>query len=121
MKNLPILFLVVSVLAIAACSSVPGVGISGNATGNTVIDGIEVWRPGPPPRPYRVIALTGREGPDNSVSYYDEEVSIAREARQRGADAVIIVNAVMAVSRMDMVGGHPILAPKVSAELIKYE
>jgi hypothetical protein len=108
-------------LALAACASAPDGGHSGKSGTSSSINGVEVWKDGPPSRPYRVIANTGREAADNSSSYADEERSIAQEARQRGADAVIILNAVMVVSRIDETGGRPIFAPKVAAELIKYE
>lgn len=86
-----------------------------------MINGVEVWRGGAPSRPYRVIATVQRVGADNSATYRDEENLIAGDARQRGADAVILLDAVMVVSRMNLVNGRPILAPKVDAQLIKYD
>ena len=86
-----------------------------------MVNGIEVWEAGPPPRPYRVIGASERQGADPSASYRQEEEDIAGEARQRGADAVILQRPVMVVIRMDLADGRPILAPKVEAELIKYQ
>jgi len=34
---------------------------------------------------------------------------------------VIVVDAVMAVSRIDLASGRPVMAPKVAAELIRYQ
>ncbi len=62
-----------------------------------------------------------REAADDSTNYRDEEVSIADEARRRGADAVIVVYEVMAVSHISVVDGRAVLAPKVAAQLIKYQ
>jgi hypothetical protein len=62
-----------------------------------------------------------REAADGSTTYGEQEESIATEARQRGADAVIVQDAVMAVSRVDVISGRPIMAPEVAAQLIKYQ
>jgi len=104
-------------LALAGCASAP----SGKVGTSSVINGVEVWTGGPPPRPYRVIMDANRQAADGSTNYRDQEASIASEARQRGADAVIVVNTVMVVSRIDAFGGRPIMAPRVAAQLIKYQ
>ncbi len=82
---------------------------------------MEVWKGGGPGRPYRVIGNVQRQGADQTASLRQEEEAIAAEAAQRGADGVIVLDEVMVVSRMDLADGRPILAPKVDAELIKYE
>jgi hypothetical protein len=107
-------------LALAGCASTPGAH-PGQVGTSSVINGVEVWKGGPPSRPYQVIANVNREAPDSSTTYEQEEDSIASEARERGADAVIVVDTVMAVSRMDPFSDRPIMAPKVAAELIKYQ
>ena len=109
------------VLALAGCASTPDGTPSGQVGTSSVINGIDVWDGGIPSRPYQVIATVYREGSDNSATYRDEEDLIASEARQRGADAVIVLNTVMVVSRVSLADGRPLLAPKVSAELIKYQ
>ena len=111
---------IVVVLALAGCASTPGPQ-PGKVGTSEVIDGIEVWKGGPPSRPYRVIANVNREAADSSTTFGEQEESIASEARQRGADAVIVLNAVMAVGRVDVINGRPIMAPKVAAQLIKYQ
>ena len=114
MRYLP--FLLIS-LAISGCSSTPG-GMR-EAT-SSQIGGVEVWKGGTPPRPYHVIATIHRVGADQSASYAQEEESIAGDATSQGADAVIILDEVMAVSRLSDIDGRPITAPKIDAELIKY-
>lgn len=86
-----------------------------------MIDGIDVWKGGPPARTYRVITNVNRTAADSSTSYQQQVESIAAEARRRGADAVIVLNEVMTVSRMDVLTNHPIMAPKVTAQLIQYQ
>jgi hypothetical protein len=108
-------------LALAGCASTPDGTSSGQAGTSSVINGVEVWEGGAPSRPYRVIATVTREGSDNSATYRDEEDLIASEARQRGADAVIVVDTVMVVSRMNLANGRALMAPKVDAELIQYQ
>jgi len=71
---------------------------------------MEVWKDGAPPRPYRVFAAAQRQGADSSATERQEEELIANDARQRGADAVIVTDAVMVVSRINEVGGRPIMA-----------
>ena len=115
------LSLLLVVLALAGCASTPGGADAGKVGTSSVINGIEVWKDGPPPRPYRVIANANRQGADSSTNYQEQEESIADEARERGADAVIVVSAVMTISRMDTIAGRPIMAPKVAAQLIKYQ
>jgi hypothetical protein len=103
-------------LALAGCAlapSTPGVTSAGNS--------IDIWKNGPPTRPYQVIATVQREGADNSATYAQEESLLAFDAKNRGADAIIILNTVMVPSRMDITDSRPIMAPKVEAELIKYE
>jgi hypothetical protein len=115
--NVHKLLIPLAILALAGCAST---GAHSGAA-STIIDGVEVWTGGPPPRPYHVIATVAREAADSSSDFADLERSIAYEARSRGADAVIVLDTVMVISRMDLVGGRPIMAPKVGAELIKYE
>jgi hypothetical protein len=103
----------ISLLALAGCASGP-------ANSGAAMNGVDVWRNGPPSRPYRVLGNLGREADDTSATYRDEEGSITREAAKRGADAVIILNEVMTVSRIDAFG-RPVMAPKVAAQLIKYQ
>jgi hypothetical protein len=106
-------------LALTGCTSTPGGPQNGTGT-SEVIDGVEMWKGGPPSRPYQVIATLRKQGPDSSSSFADEENAVASEARLRGADGVIVLDAVMVVSRMNPVDGRAVMAPKVDAELIKY-
>jgi hypothetical protein len=115
-KNLWISF----ALALAGCASMPGPHPGGVGTSEEV-NGIEVWKGGPPARPFKVMATVQRQGADQTATFRDEEAAIAADAAQRGADAVIVLNEVMVPSRMNLADSRPILGPKVEAELIKYE
>lgn len=77
------LALLIVVLALAGCASAPGGAHSGQAGTRSVINGVEMWKGGPPPRPYRVIATVERQGADESATYRQEESLIADDARQR--------------------------------------
>jgi hypothetical protein len=111
MKSLPIL----AVLALAGCAT------AGSGPAMSVVDGIDVWKGGTPSRPYTVMDTVQGEGPDNSATYEQEEELIAQEAKERGADGIIVLNTLMVVSRQDVTLGRPIMAPKVEAELIRYQ
>ena len=112
-KNLSLLI----ALALAGCATNPGAHQVGTSS---VINGVEVWTGGPPSRPYQVIATVQRLAADSSTSFLQQEGSIADEAVARGADSVIVLDAVMVVSRMSLVDARPIMAPKVDAQLIKW-
>jgi hypothetical protein len=116
--TIKILFLA-AVLALAGCASYTG-SDQGRVGTREVIDGVDFWKGGPPPRPYQVITNVNWEGADSSTSYRQEEETIAGQARRQGADAVIVVDEVMTASRLDAVGGRPIMAPKVATQLIRY-
>ena len=88
---------------------------------STIINGVEVWTGGGPGRPYRIIATVQKQGADNSSTYLDQEAFIASDAAKRGADAVVVLDSTRVVSRTDVVTGRPIMAPKVEAQLIKYQ
>lgn len=111
MKRLPIL----AVLALAGCAT------ASSGPTKSVVDGIDVWKGGNPSQPYTVMNTVQSVGPDTSATYEQEEQKIAQEAKKRGADGIIVLNRVMVVSRMDVVMGRPVMAPKVQAELIKYQ
>jgi hypothetical protein len=111
MKRLPIL----AAFALAGCAT----GVS--VPTKSVIDGIDVWKGGNPSQPYTVMDTVQSVGPDNSATYAQEEEEIAQQAKKRGADGIIVVNTVMVVSRMDLALDRPLMAPKVQAELIKYQ
>ena len=104
-------------LTLAGCASVP----IGQTGASSTINGVELWKGGPPARPYRVLATISRQGPDTSATYHDEENAVAAAAHEQNADAAIILNEVMTVSRLDITDSRPLLAPKVEAELIRYQ
>ena len=112
-------FLVLGALALAGCAWSPSTGGSGQLS--STIDGIDVWTGGNPSRPYQVMDTVQRVGPDSSATYGQEEELIAADAKERGADGMVVLSTVMVVSRMDMTMDRPVMAPKVQAEVIKYQ
>jgi hypothetical protein len=117
-KIIPILL---TTLAFAGCASAPDDSQSQQAGANSAANGMDIWRNGPPSRPYNVIATVSREGADNSATYADEENFIAAEAAKQNADGIIILDTVMVVSRVNIMDGRAVMAPKVDAQLIKYQ
>ncbi len=113
-RPMKIHLLILATIVLAGCAAPSG------AT-NSTINGIDIWRNGTPSQPYHVIATVQRVAADSSTNYNQQIADIAAEARQRGADGVIVLNTVMVVSRMDLTMGRAIMAPKVTAELIKYD
>jgi hypothetical protein len=112
-KTIPLLL---ASLALVGCASAPP-----PSSTNSSVDGIDIWKNGHPDRPYQVIATVQREGADNSATYNDEENLLAVDARNRGADAVIVLDTVMVATRRDLSDTRFIMSPKVDAQLIKYE
>jgi hypothetical protein len=108
------IFLLVS-LALTACTTVP------QTANSAVMHGVEVWTNGVPSRPYTVIDTISGVGPDQSVTFAQEEALLAQEARKRGADAMIVTTKVQVIIRQDPVLGRPLMAPKVIAEIVKYQ
>lgn len=87
---------------------------------STDIDGVQVWKNGQPSQPFKVIDTVVQQAPDTTQDYASLERSIAQEAKRRGADGVIVVTEVMVVSRMSVFDGRPIMAPKVTAEIVSF-
>jgi hypothetical protein len=111
--------LIVGVFVIAGCASSPTPATL--AEPSAAIDGIDVWAGGTPARPYQVMDTVQKLGPDESATYEQEEELIAEDAKQRGADGIIVLSTVMVPSRQDLFTSRPLLAPKVEAEVIKYQ
>jgi hypothetical protein len=109
-------FLVLGMAALlAACTTVP------KTANSAVMHGVEVWTSGTPSRPYTVIDTISGVGPDQSVTFAQEEALLAQEASKRGADAMIVTTKVQVIIRQDPVLGRPLMAPKVIAEIVKYQ
>jgi hypothetical protein len=108
-------------LLLGACASSTPENMSGAPGERTSMSGVDFWTGGPPDRPYQVISTTSRSGADGSASYEDEKALLAADATEKGADAVIVLDQVMTVARLNQEGGSLIMAPKVDAQLIKYK
>ena len=113
--------LALPLLLLAGCASPSPTTLSGPPGSRSSIDGIDVWKGGPPDRPYHVIATVQRQGADNSATFDTEEKLLAADASDKHADAIIILDTTTVVSRMDVITGHPIDAPKVDAQFIQYQ
>jgi hypothetical protein len=118
MTSIRSVVLLSTILTLAGCAFGPTDAIQDG--GSTSINGIDILSTAPA-RPYQVISVVSHEGPDDSASYTDEETLIAEDAQKAGADAAIILYRVKTVSRTNLANGQPIMAPKVSAQLIKYQ
>ena len=112
--------LLLTLSLLAGCTSTTDETHSVPGTVSTV-SGIDIWKDGAPSRPYLVIDTVEKQAADSSANFAQEEQLLAADAKERGADAMIIVNEVMVPSRMSIVDGRLLLAPKVTAELIKYQ
>ncbi len=115
--NLDKFALLLAALVFAGCASPP----SGGGPTYSVINGVDVWKGGPPPRPYNVVKNVNWQGADGSVNFAQQEQSLASQASDEGADAVVVTSEVMAVGRYNLANGAPIMSPKVAAELVKYQ
>jgi len=56
-----------------------------------VVDGVEMWSYGAPNRPYRVIGVLEDSRPGGIIPMARRDGNIAAEAKERGADGVIII------------------------------
>ncbi len=56
-----------------------------------VKDGIEIWKVGTPPRPYRIIGLIEDDRPGATVPMAMRASQVSAEAKKRGGDGVIMI------------------------------
>ena len=91
----------------------------GNGGTTTEVDGMEVWNEGTPPRPYRILGTMRSEGGRWSDEDFELKL-IAKAARTKGADALILLNSESRMEGINLYSGRFIRMPDVTAVLIKY-
>jgi len=133
------------VLTLAGCSYAPdwseyeGPAVMKGSGGMMhVVAGIEIWNYGTPPRSYRVLGMMHSQGGGHSDIDFETE-QIAKAARAKGADAIIIESAESeptgmvgsengrsytgpfgATNYSGVYSGHLVRSPSVDAIVIKY-
>lgn len=90
-------------------------------TGGTVtqVRGLDVWDSGTPPRRYRILGMMCSEGGRHSDIAFEVE-QIAKAARAKRADAIVLMSAQTRVEGVNLYSGRFEQAPTVKALLIQY-
>jgi hypothetical protein len=108
MKTLFTLF--VTAVLLCGCSSTKFTEFRGGAVvegkGGTVrnVDGIDFWENGEPNHKYRAIGVIDDSRGDGLVSRLGKDSAIAKAARERGGDAVILVRKDREISGVNQYG-----------------
>ena len=99
MKNLAILNLILGGLLLAACGTTEYKTFEGRnnifeGQGGTkiVVDGMEIWDDGDPPRKFKVIGVIDDERPGGLIQMSQLRGDVVEKAREAGGDAVIQLN-----------------------------
>lgn len=66
--------------------------VKGHGGTRKIIDGIDVWTYGDPPRHFQILGIIQDERPSGLIPIARLKHDIARKARQRDGDAVILVS-----------------------------
>jgi hypothetical protein len=66
--------------------------IEGQGGTRKVVDGLDVWTNGDPPRRFRILGIIDDERPGGIIPMARLKHDIAEKARQHGGDAVIIIS-----------------------------
>jgi hypothetical protein len=97
---MPRLFLLfVAVVVCAGCTSTDFQAwegrnsvVEGQGGTKKVVDGVEVWTNGDPPRRFRIIGIIDDERPGGIIPMAELKHDIAKKAREHGGDAVIVIS-----------------------------
>jgi hypothetical protein len=99
LKMKPIQFLILAAAAstLMGCTTKyktwQGGGIQvGRGGACETVEGIEVWSHGTPNRPYRIVGLIEDSRPGGVIPMAMRSSAVARQAKAKGADGLIIVN-----------------------------
>jgi len=111
---------------LAGCSYAPaysqyqGPNIA-TGTGGTCkqVRGLDVWNSGTPPRKYRILGMMSSQGGSHSDIDFEVE-QIAKAARQKGADAIILMSTENRLAGINLYSGRFEHSPTVQALLIQY-
>jgi hypothetical protein len=94
-----LLFLSAGLLVLAGCTSTdfqPWEGknsvIQGQGGTKKVVDGMDMWTNGDPPRRFRILGIIDDERPGGIIPRAELKHDIVKKARQHGGDAVILIS-----------------------------
>src|SRR5712691_1368039 len=96
---MPRLFLLfVAVVVCAGCTSTDFQAwegrnsvVEGRGGTKKVVDGVDVWTNGDPPRRFRIIGIIDDERPGGIIPMAELKHDIAKKAREHGGNAVILI------------------------------
>jgi hypothetical protein len=66
--------------------------IEGHGGTRKVVDGVDVWTNGDPPRKFRLLGIIDDQRPGGIIPMAEMKHDIAKKAREHGGDAVIIIS-----------------------------
>jgi len=66
--------------------------IEGSGGTKKVVDGVDVWTNGDPPRRFRILGIIDDERPGGIIPMAELKHDIAKKAREHGADAAIMIS-----------------------------
>jgi hypothetical protein len=66
--------------------------IEGHGGTRKVVDGVDVWMNGDPPRRFRILGIIDDERPGGLIPMAELKHDISKKARQHGGDAVIMIS-----------------------------
>lgn len=66
--------------------------VEGRGGTKKVVDGMDVWTNGDPPRRFRIVGIIDDERPGGIIPMAQLKHTIVKKARERGGDAVILVS-----------------------------
>lgn len=66
--------------------------IEGRGGTKKIVDGVDVWTNGDPPRKFQILGIIEDERPGGIIARAELKHDIAKKARQHGGDAVILVS-----------------------------
>src|SRR5437870_12522601 len=66
--------------------------IEGHGGTRKVVDGVDIWTTGDPPRRFRILGILDDERPGGIIPMAELKHDVAKKARERGGDALIVIS-----------------------------
>src|SRR6266478_4500724 len=66
--------------------------IEGHGGTRKVVDGVDVWTNGDPPRRFRILGIIDDERPGGIIPMAELKHDVAKKAREHGGDALIVIS-----------------------------
>jgi len=105
MKKFIALIMMLATSAFASCATTEYKAFEGNANvidgkGGTkvVVDGMEIWDNGEPPRKFKIVGIIDDERPGGLIPMSQLHSDIVKKARAAGGDAIIQLNSQSQIS-----------------------